>query len=67
MKTLLLGLIAAHCVTPFAFAAPSEKLGDFELTDQEAKALFFDSAFVRAIDFKTLGKRHANLASRSGC
>jgi hypothetical protein len=37
VKTLLLGLIAAHCVTPFADAAPVAKLGDFELTDQEAK------------------------------
>ena len=36
MKTLLLGLIAAHCVTPFAVAAPVAKLGNFELTDQEA-------------------------------
>jgi hypothetical protein len=36
VKTLLLGLIAAHCVTPFAFAVPAAKLGDFELTDQEA-------------------------------
>jgi hypothetical protein len=36
VKTLLLGLIAAHCVTPFAFAAPVAKLSDFELTDQEA-------------------------------
>ena len=36
MKTLLFGLIAAHCVTPFAVAAPVAKLGEFELTDQEA-------------------------------
>jgi hypothetical protein len=36
MKTLLLGLIAAHCVTPYAVAAPVAKLGNFELTDQEA-------------------------------
>ena len=36
MKTLLLGLIAAQCVTPFAVAAPVAKLGNFELTDQEA-------------------------------
>jgi hypothetical protein len=37
VKTLLLGLIAAHCLTPFADAVPVAKLGDFELTDQEAK------------------------------
>jgi hypothetical protein len=37
VKTLLFGLIAAHCVTPFAVAAPMAKLSDFELTDQEAK------------------------------
>jgi hypothetical protein len=37
VKTLLTGLIAAHCVTPFAIAAPMTKLSDFELTDQEAK------------------------------
>ena len=36
MKTLLLGLIAAHCFTPFAVASPVAKLGNFELTDQEA-------------------------------
>ena len=37
MKNLLLGLIAAHCFTPFAVASPVAKLGNFELTDQEAK------------------------------
>jgi hypothetical protein len=37
VKTLLRGLIAAHCVTPFETAAPMAKLNDFELTDQEAK------------------------------
>lgn len=37
MKTLLLSLVAAHCVAAVAFAAPMAKLGDFELTDQEAK------------------------------
>jgi hypothetical protein len=36
MKNLLLVLIAAHCVTPFAVASPAAKLGNFELTDQEA-------------------------------
>jgi hypothetical protein len=37
MKTLLLSLVAAHCVVAVAFAVPMAKLGDFELTDQEAK------------------------------
>ena len=37
MKTLLLSLVAAHCVVAIAFAVPMAKLGDFELTDQEAK------------------------------
>lgn len=37
MKTLLLSLVAAHCVAAVAFAAPMAKLGDFELTDQESK------------------------------
>ena len=36
MKNLLLCLIAAHCFTPFAVASPVAKLGNFELTDQEA-------------------------------
>ena len=36
MKTLLLSLVAARCVAAFAVAAPVAKLGDFELTDQEA-------------------------------
>jgi hypothetical protein len=37
VKTLLRGLVAAHCVAPFETAAPMAKLNDFELTDQEAK------------------------------
>ena len=37
MKTILLNLLAAHCFAGIAFAVPVPKLGDFELTDQEAK------------------------------
>lgn len=37
MKTILLSLLAAHCVNGIAVAVPMPKLGDFELTDQEAK------------------------------
>ena len=37
MKTILLSLVAAHCFAGVAFAAPVAKVGDFELTDQEAK------------------------------